>query len=86
MIISNEGGKNTFKYFVNALRPMQRFIFCQSFGFCSDKYDDISLNQLVCDPDFLKIVKNDHIGAKHINVSDMFIEKPRVNGFEVIIW
>lgn len=83
MVISNENGKNTFKVFINALRPMQRFIFCQSFGFCSDKYDDISLNQLVCDPDFLKIVKGDHIGAKHITKGNVFIEKPRVNGFEV---
>ncbi len=37
----------------------------------------------MCDPDFLKLVKEDHIGARHITKGDVYIELPRVNGFEV---
>jgi hypothetical protein len=81
LFIATENVMNAFKVFMDKLRPLQKFIFCQNYGFCSHKYDDITLEQLVCDPDFIKIVKEDHIGTKHLISSDMEIKEPRVNGF-----
>ncbi len=83
LFIATEGVTEVFKEFMDKLRPLQKFIFCQNYGFCSDKYDDITLEQLVCDPDFIKIVKDDHIGTKHLTRGDMDIKEPRVNGFEL---
>lgn len=83
LLIATENVMNAFKLFMDKLRPLQKFIFCQNYGFCSGKYDDITLEQLVCDPDFLKIVKDDHIGTKHITRGDMDIKEPRLNGFEL---
>lgn len=80
LYIASQKITDIFHAFVNKLRPMQRFIFCQNFGFCSEKYDDITLAQLACDADFLKIVKEDVIGKKHLVTSDVQIDAPRKNG------
>ena len=80
LYIASQNVTDTFHAFVNKLRPMQRFIFCQNFGFCSEKYDDITLAQLACDADFLKLVKEDVIGKKHLVTSDVQIDAPRKNG------
>ena len=81
LYIASENVMQAFETFMKKLRPLQQFIFCQNYGFCSNKYDGISIAQLVCDPDFLKIVKEDNIGKKHLTISDVQIDEPRVNGF-----
>lgn len=83
LYIASENVMQAFETFMKKLRPLQQFIFCQNYGFCSNKYDGISIAQLVCDPDFLKIVKDDNIGKKHLTISNVTIDEPRENGFVI---
>lgn len=57
------------------MRPMQQFIFLQYFGYTSQRFENVSITQLIADPYFVRIVKADEVGRNHIKQKDSYTVK-----------
>lgn len=64
-----------FKAFLSEMRPMQQFIFLQYFGYTSQRFENVSITQLIADPYFVRIVKADEVGRNHIKQKDSYTVK-----------
>ena len=65
----------TFREFLNGMRPMQQFIFLQSFGYVSHRFENVPITQLIADPYFVRLVKADEVGRNHVEKKDRYTVK-----------
>ena len=64
------------------MRPVEQFIILQQFGFCSDRYKDLSVRQLCCDSDFVRLASMDKVAMLNVEYGTIEVSRPRINGFE----
>lgn len=64
------------------MRPIEQFIILQQFGFCSDRYKDLSVRQLCCDSDFVRLASMDKVAMLNVEYGTIEVSRPRINGFE----
>lgn len=68
--------------FLNSMRPMQQFIFLQNYGFCSLKYEKMSIKEMGYDDYFVSLCREDKVGKNHICHGNLLINKPRIKAEE----
>lgn len=56
------------------MRLMQQVIFLQNYGYLGQLFEDMSIMQLVLEPVFVKVVKSDTVGSKHIKMNENNVE------------
>lgn len=66
--------------FLNKMRPMQQFIFCQNYERCNEHYACMTVSELCGDPLFVKICKNDKYGQKHVAVDEKLLGTFNIEG------
>lgn len=73
--IKEEAILQDFREFLNGMRPMQQFIFLQSFGYVSHRFENVPITQLIADPYFVRLVKADEVGRNHVEKKDRYTVK-----------
>lgn len=64
------------------MRPVEQFIVLQKFGFCSERYKDLSVRQLCCDTDFVRLASMDKGAMSNVEYGIIEVSRPRMTGFE----
>lgn len=70
ILISEEAIERSFAELIANMRPMQKYIFLQSYGFCSNEHDGMKSNVIGYDPVLIKLGKEDENGQAHIDPED----------------
>lgn len=83
ILIVEEYIEKDFREFIEKMRPMQKYIFLQSYGFCSNKHESMKSNAIGYDPYLLDLAREDVKGQAHIKceeeeyVEDRYIRKEK---------
>lgn len=76
ILISEECIEKDFAEFIANMRPMQKYIFLQSYGFCSNKHENMKSNVIGFDPVLVRLGKEDENGQAHIKSDgDEYLEE-----------
>ena len=70
ILIAEDDITKVFRDMMGKLRPMQRYILCQSFGYCSNEHDKMLTTKLKYEPVLVELGKQDEIGKNHIGFDD----------------
>ena len=66
ILLAEDNIVEDFKAFIDNLRPMQKYIFLQSYGFCSNKHEKMKSNVIGLDPVLVMLGREDENGQAHI--------------------